>query len=861
MPIAWKKGRSKSEDVKATTATASTNGTTNKDSANGEPEKPKIPSRSKTMDVSPSMSKKATADASAPKINFKDGVDSKVHAKEAPDEPVQNGTRDVSATSVLKASSKDVTQGTLKTAPNNNTKTPKDNTEPSTPMSRRARIKKRFSRSGSKDVASTPLSEQPSESLYKMPAKQLPQQPSQQSSKSPAKPPSKQPSRQPTKNGRVRFASTDDGTKASNKDHISARNIKDSSTKGSDKDSLTNGGSNPGVPKDTQSPAGKALPIEAPQPSANGNASSTNCPNGTTGQQPTLIAAPVAVIQHSAAARVSASTRDLLSATTLSGQGRPLPLTRYPELSMLSSLSEDKILTIERQHIKRLFIAVGTEDTPVLASLLSSGLVSPDVFSAGGITPLVYASAHGLINSTEVLIFHSADVNLMANAAFAAFAPAEVAAASKLKDGMAFSEPRTALMAAAAAGRLRVVKLLLLAGADDSIIAPDGQIALRLACVNGHTHVAKILPALNAGAAQRVKYKLAQAVVHYEDAVRFLQLVLWITLLLATWGWTTLLILTGLEESWARFCHRAREDLVLLRQGWMWCCNTMGQGVKWCKLHWPQMLGYLEDVSWIATTQPFHATLCLLVYIVKHLVEIAPLLWTWVLVQYYLLPRRVETFKRRAPVVIKNALIAVEEAITERFEWTCATLENLPDHCFRAKSTIGLRWQMALYQLSWLTILFGRLVTDAVERFKALPPALCLYASWAFYTVVHPAIALGIALAKAVSLVHSSTLALVTWFKAVTLADLKLGLLDLGNGLIDLTLLAIIRVIMFLQTCAVVVFKALGRTGAAVYWIVRLGISAVGFIPRCIWFAGVKGAEAGGQALQEGRVWWNPKAT
>lgn len=294
--------------------------------------------------------------------------------------------------------------------------------------------------------------------------------------------------------------------------------------------------------------------------------------------------------------RSLATTRDILLAASLSRQGSILPIASYPKLSMSTPLTEEKLKLDERSHVKRLFRAVGNEDVTTIVSLLASGLVSPDVVSAGGITPLVYAAARGLFDSTEALIMHSADLNRMSEASFAAFKPTQVASASKLEDGMQTSEPRTALMTAAEHGRLRVAELLLLAGADDGIIAPDGQIALRLAALNGHHDIAEMLPERNDGAAERIAYKLAPARSHMRNAVLCIQIVWFITVFISAWVWGLMLKACKLEESWARFCASVKADLILIQDGWKWTKDKFMAGIEWFLAYWPLLIAYGEDV-------------------------------------------------------------------------------------------------------------------------------------------------------------------------------------------------------------------------------------------------------------------------
>ncbi|KAM0334490.1 hypothetical protein ACHAQA_001519 [Verticillium albo-atrum] len=122
---------------------------------------------------------------------------------------------------------------------------------------------------------------------------------------------------------------------------------------------------------------------------------------------------------------------------------------------------------------------------PVVREFIVRGLVSPDVTSDSGQTPLLAAVSVGDDSLVRMLIALGATVD---------------------KYGTFDAAQRTPLQAAAADGRLSLVKLLREDfGADDGLLAPDGQIALRLAAKGKHKHVVAYLPARRLGAGRRLK--------------------------------------------------------------------------------------------------------------------------------------------------------------------------------------------------------------------------------------------------------------------------------------------------------------------------------------------------------------------
>ena len=79
---------------------------------------------------------------------------------------------------------------------------------------------------------------------------------------------------------------------------------------------------------------------------------------------------------------------------------------------------------------------------------------------------------------------------------------------------------RTPLMLAAAQGNLPIVRLLHEPpyAADDALVAPDGQIALRLAAAGGHTYIVAYLPAQRGGALRRCRVAQAANIARLRDS-------------------------------------------------------------------------------------------------------------------------------------------------------------------------------------------------------------------------------------------------------------------------------------------------------------------------------------------------------
>ncbi|KAK4230719.1 ankyrin repeat domain-containing protein 50 [Podospora fimiseda] len=141
------------------------------------------------------------------------------------------------------------------------------------------------------------------------------------------------------------------------------------------------------------------------------------------------------------------------------------------------------------QIVNCFFTAIANKNLELVTKLIQHGFVSPDVTDLNGRTPLIAAIKVGNGQMVCTLIGLGAQVN-----GYSTIPPPNPYR----------SVERTPLMYAAANGNLALVKLLMEDfGADDGIIAPDGQLALRLAADAGHREIVEYLPVRRGGAWRR----------------------------------------------------------------------------------------------------------------------------------------------------------------------------------------------------------------------------------------------------------------------------------------------------------------------------------------------------------------------
>ncbi|KAH7161666.1 hypothetical protein EDB81DRAFT_785277 [Dactylonectria macrodidyma] len=210
-----------------------------------------------------------------------------------------------------------------------------------------------------------------------------------------------------------------------------------------------------------------------------------------------------------------------------------LPILHAPAQSQQSHFSwrldmgdacgdEYEACCVENDIVNSFFASIEGGRDDVVADFVSRGLVSPDVTSQHGETPLLAAVRVRKTPMVSRLVALGATVN--------AFGVSRIA--NDTGAGQSSYPNRTPLQLAAEIGHLALVKVLMEDyGADDGLVAPDGAIALRLAAINGHRDIVQYLPARRAGAWLRWKTAHQEEMRRMRRAldgiVRFIQFFVW----------------------------------------------------------------------------------------------------------------------------------------------------------------------------------------------------------------------------------------------------------------------------------------------------------------------------------------------
>lgn len=201
------------------------------------------------------------------------------------------------------------------------------------------------------------------------------------------------------------------------------------------------------------------------------------------------------------------------------------PIAKTTNLQRLTSDSDwtsyHEAYRLERDIVGSFFTSIENGHDDLVAEFISRGWVSPDTTSRVHETPLLAAVRAGRTPMVSRLVALGATVN--------AFGRPKT---SKTPIDDDDRPERTPLMLAAERGHLALVKVLMKDyGADDSLVAPDGAIALRLAAINGHREIVDFLPSRRSGAWLRWKtahYKQMERIRRaWRRLGRFLKVLFW----------------------------------------------------------------------------------------------------------------------------------------------------------------------------------------------------------------------------------------------------------------------------------------------------------------------------------------------
>jgi hypothetical protein len=212
-----------------------------------------------------------------------------------------------------------------------------------------------------------------------------------------------------------------------------------------------------------------------------------------------------------------------------------LPIRTHPWNVVENVDGNDEAEALQTSIIDQYFNAIKKKGDEVVALLISSNIVTADTTNELGETPLLTAVAAGNVRMVQELMDFGANVNMFGAVPDLKKTQLSFRMRSIYRHGIAKSSQkglRTPLQLAATLGNLNLVKLFVeVYHANDALIAPDGQLALRLAVEKGHADIVAYLPARRGGGWRRWKIQHGKAlrrVKHATHAVYcFFEFFLW----------------------------------------------------------------------------------------------------------------------------------------------------------------------------------------------------------------------------------------------------------------------------------------------------------------------------------------------
>jgi hypothetical protein len=243
-----------------------------------------------------------------------------------------------------------------------------------------------------------------------------------------------------------------------------------------------------------------------------------------------------------------------------------LPITSYPPSQGYIFSSPDEVTRLQRDIVRSFYEAISTKKSEVVATMIENNLVTANTTDALGQTPLLAAVAAGNVRMVQELVDFEAEVDGF---------------------GVHRQTERTPLQLAASMGNLTLVKLFIeVYHANDALVAPDGQLALRLAAENGHREVADYLPLRRGGGWRRWKTHHAKAMERSKRALkkiyRFFKFFAWDIPKFFLWTCPKELIFKPTKD------------------GLVWAWKHRGQFGPWCKREAQEMPGRVKSASrWV----------------------------------------------------------------------------------------------------------------------------------------------------------------------------------------------------------------------------------------------------------------------
>jgi hypothetical protein len=365
-------------------------------------------------------------------------------------------------------------------------------------------------------------------------------------------------------------------------------------------------------------------------------------------------------------------------------------------------------------------------------------------------------------------------------------------------------------MLAASIGSLPIVKLLFEPPycANDALVAPDGQIALRLAAENDHRAIVDYLPSRRAGGYLRWKTHNARNIARIKNAlhqiVTFIKFFVWHLPKFFIWDLPKHLVVLPLVRS-CKWCWENRK-----RIGLWW---------KHQLLEMPRRVAEFGKAVWKVAKKVPEAV--------------------WKVAKK--VPEAVWKVAKKIPAAVWKVVKQVPEAV-----WKVA--KKTPEVIWKAiKEVSKAVWEIGKKLWNLLTV--------------RIPNAISIALKWAWEGLSSLARAVGNIFLRFVSFLHTVLEAIITFLRNVTLRDIWNAFCDFLQAIfvtIPKTLWS------WIQTFGEVSYKImkvlLGWFGELLWWIVFLLKELVVYIPKKLGIILLSVGASIAKLFLEIRVWISPKA-
>jgi len=380
-------------------------------------------------------------------------------------------------------------------------------------------------------------------------------------------------------------------------------------------------------------------------------------------------------------------------------------------------------------------------------------------------------------------------------------------------------------MFAASTGSLPIVKLLFEPpySADDGIVAPDGQIALRLASAAGHRPIVEYLPSRRAGGFLRWKTHNVLAIAQMKKAFRnialFIKFFVWEVPKFFIWSIPKHLVVLPVVRS----CK--------------WCWEHRRQFGGWCKhqiTEMPKRVVRFGKWVWKGVKK-----------IPKVIKEAGKEVWKGV----KKIPKAIKETGKKVWKGIKKIPKVIKETGKEVWKAVKKIAKVIGKEVWKFGTQTLPRWvkEFAIWLWRWITV--------------RIPKAIVVAAKWIWGGISSLGKAIWDVVLKVVSLLHTILQAVIAFLRNVTLRDIWNGFCDLLRAIFITFPATIWSWIQRFGEASYEFMKALlGWFGELLWWIV-VGLKwLVLYIPAELWIVLQSLGGSIARAWSELMVWINPKA-